>query len=99
MAPDNWAILDTRGQIFFALEKYDDAFSDLSKSVDKGAEDPITFYTLGRIYERRGQREPTIADYRKALELDARGDDTNKRAQEQARERLTALGVLAKAAD
>jgi WD40 repeat protein/Flp pilus assembly protein TadD len=94
LAPDNWAILDTRGQIFFALGKYDDAFSDLSKSIDNGAEDPITFYTLGRIYERRGQREPAIADYRKAVELEAHGVDTNKRAQERAHERLTALGAL-----
>jgi hypothetical protein len=95
LAPENPAILDTRGEIYFALGRYDDAFADLSKAVENGGNDPITYFTLGRIHERRGNREQAIVEYRKAVELKS-DDDANRKAQGEAQQRLTALGALAR---
>jgi hypothetical protein len=55
--------------------------------------DPITFVTLARIHERRGNRDDAVVDYRKAIEQKS-ADTVNANAQAQARERLVALGAL-----
>ena len=92
LAPDNVHILDTRGQVYFSLGRFDEAFVDLDRSIALGANFVAVFFSRGQIYERRGMKDLAIADYSRALELEPDGD-IEKHAREKARERLKALGA------
>ena len=107
LAPDDTGILDTRGQIYLALGRIEEAFTDLDKAIEKSPDLMTTsrdlssftgiFFGRGRAQELRGNRDAAIADYRKELELIAKLDlnlnEYTKHAQSQARARLTAMGV------
>jgi tetratricopeptide (TPR) repeat protein len=92
LAPEDANILNTRGHIYLALDRFDTAFADLDKSISKGMESPGTYFGRGRCYEQMANRDAAIADYRNALQQDANGD-YQKSAQAKARERLAALGI------
>jgi WD40 repeat protein len=93
LAPESENVLDTRGQIYLALGRYDEAFADLDKVIAKGNDFEISYYSRGRIHEHRGNREAAIADYKRALELAASGAGYVAHVREKSRERLEALGV------
>lgn len=83
---------DTRGQIYLALDRVDDALVDLEFAISMGGNYTGTYFARGRCREMKGDRNAAIADYRRALEADA-DDDYAKHAREQASKRLAALGV------
>ena len=94
-APEDHAILDTRGQIYLALGRFDEALADLNKAITSSTQWPGTYYARGVIYEKRGQIALAIADYRRSIELSAltEGDDGKWEieAQAKAKARLSAL--------
>src|SRR5262249_36117069 len=94
LAPNNTSVLDTRGQIYLALARVDDAFADFDKAIRHGSYDVRTYFGRGRAHELKGNREAAIADYRKTLELRLI-DDSERSVYAEARERLTALGAPA----
>ncbi len=97
LAPDDSSILDTRGQIYLALGRTNEAFIDVDKAITLGVNGIGTFYARGRGHEHKGNTPAAIADYRKALELFAdrasEPDDYLKAVETKTRECLVALGV------
>jgi tetratricopeptide (TPR) repeat protein len=93
LAPENGNILDTRGQIYLALGRTEEAIADLGKVIALGLNGIGTYYGRGRAQELKGNRDAAIADYRKAVSLDAENDGWEKHAQVEARARLQALGA------
>jgi WD40 repeat protein len=79
LSPDIPDILNTRAQIYLALERFDEALTDLDKAIAEGIQLPSTYYSRGAIYEKRSQTELAIADYRKTLELPAPADGDDAR--------------------
>ena len=98
LAPEDSAILDTRGQIYLALGRTDEALADLDRAIALGLNEIGTAYARGRAHELKGNRDAAIADYRKALSDEAGDNDWRKHAEGQARARLKALGVAEDAA-
>jgi WD40 repeat protein len=96
LAPKNPAILDTRGQIYLALGRIDEALADLNQVVQLGINSAGTWYARGRANELKSNLDAAIADYRHAAAMTA-GNDQNAKYQksqiEKARGRLVALGV------
>jgi WD40 repeat protein len=90
LVPDDVDILDTRGQIYLALDRVDAAFADLDRAIANGVSEPGTYFGRGRCYEARGDTLAAVADYRKTLELKAE-DEYDKSVQDKARERLAAM--------
>jgi len=43
LAPDNPAILATRGQIYLVLGRFDEAFADLDKAIAMGFQTPAVY--------------------------------------------------------
>jgi tetratricopeptide (TPR) repeat protein len=92
-APVTSTILDTRGQIYLALSRIDEAFADLDRAISSGYTQGVgTWYARGRVYELKGNRSAAISDYRHAIEMQAR-NEYERSASAKARERLTALGA------
>ncbi len=89
--PDSANFLDTRGQIFLALDRHQDAISDLSKAVDSGISSSATHFSLGRAYESSDQDDLALQHYKKALELTAGNSAFEKSARAGALERLSEL--------
>jgi tetratricopeptide (TPR) repeat protein len=94
LAPDDASIIDTRGQIYAALGRFEAAVADLDKAIAGGASMASTFAVRGRAHEALGNRDAAIADYRKALAQEA-GDEHERWAHTLASERLIELGVSA----
>jgi tricorn protease-like protein len=92
LAPDAESNRATRGMIYLALERADEALVDLGWAIDKGLASAGTHYARGRAHELKGNRVAAIADYRQSVSLDPGDSDWRKHAQAQARERLVALG-------
>jgi tetratricopeptide (TPR) repeat protein len=93
LAPNNGEALDTRGQIYLALDRIDAALTDFNRAIDNGhTSDAGTWYSRGLIMERKGEREAAISDYRHATEI-ATDNDYDLIAA--VRERLLALGASA----
>ena len=90
LAPDNPFALDTRGAIYRAMGRIDEAFADFDKAIRIGITAPSTYFERGRCYERKGNIELAIEDYQKAADLLAE-DDYARSAQAQAKERLAEL--------
>ena len=95
LAPDNPYALDTRGVIYRAMGRFDDALADFDKAIRIGIAAPSTYFERGRCHERKGNIELAVADYQKAVDLPAE-DDYSRLSQAQARERLTELRGRAK---
>lgn len=99
MAPNEESYLNTRGQIYLALGRIDDALKDLDRAIDQGVHDASTYLSRGRCRESKGDRTGAISDYRAALARPAEeaGDTSaegliNRVAQTKARARLVELG-------
>jgi WD40 repeat protein len=92
LAPDNPNVLDTRGQIYAALCRWDEAIVDLERAIAGGVAIASSHAARGRVLEARGNRDAAIADYRKALTFPA-PDEHAQRAHAAAIERLAALGI------
>jgi WD40 repeat protein len=92
LAPGNFHILDTRGQIYFGLNRVEEACADLEEAIKRGLRAPGTYYGRGVCNERKGKTDLAIADYRRVLAEPASAKyDTD--AHKLAQERLTALGA------
>ena len=87
LAPDNQFALDTRGSIYRAMGRIDEALADFDKAIRNGITAPSTYLERGRCHEQKGNMELAVADYKRAAELPAE-DDYSRSAQAQARERL-----------
>ena len=94
-APEDPDILDTRGQIYLALGRLDEAFVDLNKAIALSFQSPSTYYARGVIYEKRGQIALAVTDYRTSIELSAsdegESDKWELEAQDKAKARIAAL--------
>lgn len=95
LASDNALILDTRGAIYRAMGRIDEALADFDKAIKIGITAPSTYLERARCHERKGNMELAVADYQKAVELPAE-DDYARSAQAQAQERLAELRGRAK---
>ena len=90
LAPDDPFALDTRGAIYRAMGRIDEALADFDKAIKIGITAPSTYFERGRCHERKGNPELAVADYQKAVDLPAE-DDYARSAQTQAKERLAEL--------
>jgi WD40 repeat protein/tetratricopeptide (TPR) repeat protein len=90
LAPDNAFALDSRGAIYRAMGRIDEALADFDKAIRIGITAPSTYFERGRCHEQKGNIELAVADYQKAVELPAE-DDYARSAQAQAQERLAEL--------
>ena len=73
--------VDTLPSLFYAER----AVADLNKAIAMNGGDPEAYYDRGLVYAVRGERDPAIADFKKALEL--------KPDFQEARTALETLGV------
>jgi tetratricopeptide (TPR) repeat protein len=89
------SFFDTRGQIYLALGRADEAIADLDKAVADGSGGPDTLYALGRALELKGDVAAAITGYRRAVGAKADGKAYPQHAQNEARIRLQALGATA----
>ena len=89
---DDRSALDTRGQIYLALKRYDEAFADFDKAIRLGQTYSATFYGRARVHEFRGNKDAAIADYRSTIS-GRQDDDFARKVDAEARDRLKALGV------
>jgi WD40 repeat protein len=88
--PKDNNILDTRGQIYLALGRIEDAFTDLDNAIKRGMRAPGTYYGRGLCYQRKGQRDEAVDDYRQSLKL-AAFTDYDRDVQAKAAEHLEEL--------
>jgi tetratricopeptide (TPR) repeat protein len=94
LAPNEPAHLDTRGQIYFALGRTNEALIDLNKSIAGGADNVGTFFARGQCLEAEQNAAAAIGDYRSALKSKV-ANDRDKELLEAAKSRLVALGAAA----
>lgn len=90
LAPDNAFALDTRGSIFRAMGRIDEALADFDAAIRNGIKAPSTYRERGRCHEQKGNIDFAIADYQRAVELPAENDYARS-SQAQAKERLAEL--------
>lgn len=83
-------VLEVRGTLALASEKYAEAVDSLSEAIQSGVATPRVFTRRGTAYEKQGLRGLALADYRKASELDA-SNSLQREARVLARERIAAL--------
>ena len=72
LAPDNQFALDTRGSIYRAMGRIDEALADFDKAIRNGITAPSTYLERGRCHEQKGNMELAVADYKRAAELPPR---------------------------
>ena len=80
LAPDNQFALDTRGSIYRAMGRIDEALADFDKAIRNGITAPSTYLERGRCHQQKGDMELAVADYKRAAELPAE-DDYSRSAQ------------------
>ena len=90
--------LDTRGQIYLALGRIDEACSDFDKAISMSIGGSRISFDRGQCREMKGQTEAAIADYRKALGDDI-FDGQDKSIPNRARERIATLEMLVRSAN
>lgn len=76
------------GWAYYNLERYPEAEAALTTALRFDPRLPLTHYTLGLTWEKRGRLQEAQAAYRRVLELVPQDSDTGRRAQD----RLQALG-------
>ena len=86
-------ILDTHGEILFALGRTDEALKDLDEAISRGLNFAGALYIRGRCYEIMGKTDEAIADYRQAAR-NAAADQEGNLVLAQAQERIKALELL-----
>jgi serine/threonine protein kinase len=79
--PDDYALYNDRGLIYYAQRKFDKAIADFDKSIEINPAS-LTYNNRGVAYQDKGDKEKAIADYRKALELDPTNEQANKNLNE-----------------
>ncbi|MCH4188365.1 MAG: tetratricopeptide repeat protein [Megasphaera sp.] len=67
--PDNVSALDTKGDILISLKRYDEAESYLTHAILLKPDIGTSYYNRGRAYEKLGQRDKAIQDYKEAVSL------------------------------
>jgi tetratricopeptide (TPR) repeat protein len=68
LEPDNGAIIDSLGWVFYQRKDYKKALNYLVQAIDKMPEDPEILTHLGDVYSVQGQKKKALEYYRKALE-------------------------------
>ncbi len=98
LAPKGGSMLDTRAQIYLALNRVDEALVGFEAAIAAGFTSYAgTYYGRAQCHDKKGDAALAIADYRKAVEL-AKGasspDSLIKTVLTEAPKRLAELGVL-----
>lgn len=83
--PENGAFLDTLGWIYYMQGRYAEALKELLKASLLVEDDPSVWEHLGDTYQKLGNREASVAYWKKALKLEPDDPDLLKR--------LEAIGV------
>ena len=66
--PDNGAILDSLGWVFYQRKQYGEALKYLTQAVKKMPEEPEISTHLGDVYSVQGQKKKALQSYQKALD-------------------------------
>ncbi len=72
--PDNGAFVDTRGWIYFMMERYEDALSELKRAIELEV-DAVIYDHLGDTYKKLSRMEDAVAAWIEALRLDPENED------------------------
>jgi uncharacterized caspase-like protein len=89
----NWRmVLNTRGHIYVALGHLDKALADFDIAVEHDPEHVSAYMGRGLAYERKGDRDRAIGDFKKAVALPASSRDA-KAAQAKAQQQLAVLSA------
>lgn len=67
--PENESYLDTRGWIYFRMERYEDAARDIQQAVDVGGASSEVLLHLGEVRQALGDRDAARQAYERALRL------------------------------
>ncbi len=70
MAPDNALPLFNRASALHFAGRDKDALADINKSIQFDGKKAPAFSARGLIYEKLGERDKAIADFRRALALE-----------------------------
>ena len=96
LAPGGGNMLDTRAQIYLALDRVDEALAGFDAAIAAGFDTyGGTYYGRGRCHEIKGKAALAVADYSRAIELvkgAANPDDYEKTVLAEAAKRLVELG-------
>src|SRR5215467_11622694 len=65
---DAYAI-SSRGQVYLAIGRYDEALADLGRAVELDPDDPLVFSARGETYRLMGRFDEALADLGHAIEL------------------------------
>jgi Flp pilus assembly protein TadD len=88
--PKSTMIIDTRAHILLAMNRSQDAITDVNAAIQAGKTNPATFCGRGKAYERLGSVDLAIADFKRCLELRPQ-HLIDRQAQEQANAKLKTL--------
>lgn len=91
--PEQPYMLDTRGQIYLALGRCEQAMTDLDAAIEAGNGHAGSYFSRGQCHERASNTALAIADYRSALEQPA-DDAFARKAKDKSKGRLSNLGAL-----
>lgn len=72
--PDNGAFVDTRGWIYFMMERYEEALSELKRAIEL-EKDAVIYDHLGDTYKKLSRTEDAVAAWIEALRLDPENED------------------------
>ena len=90
--PENGYYLDTRGWIYFKMNRTKDAIADLERSVDLSKADPEISEHLADVYLSAGRKKEALQVYKNALDNIVESvDEADKIAGERIRKKIEEL--------
>jgi tetratricopeptide (TPR) repeat protein len=76
--PENAAIIDTLGWVYYKKGLYDNALTEFTDAVQKLPENPVVRYHLGLAYYKKGENDKAKQELEKALSLNASFDGADE---------------------
>ena len=70
--PNDGGLYASLGGVYGAMGRYDDALAQLARAEKLEPLNPETYYNRALIYERRGDKEKAVGEYRSALRYNPR---------------------------